>query len=74
MNTRNALRGTTADAMARVLSAVWNCSERGSVLPHTHQPECGCAELTACRAGRGHAGAVTLEECVRCRAAALGVS
>ena len=69
MNTRERFHATTAAEMSRVLVAVRTCPDRGSVLPHSVQPECGCAELTACRAGLGRAGAgaVSLEECVRCR-------
>lgn len=56
-----------------VLEAVRRCPDRGRVLPHSLQPECGCAELTECRAGRGaRPGAVTLIECVQCRCRALG--
>jgi hypothetical protein len=65
----------TGVSQEQVLAAVWTCPVRGSVLPHTLQPECGCAELTECHAGRGkRPGAATLEECVRCRCAALGVA
>ena len=71
MNTRERFHATTAAEMSRLLVAVRTCPDRGSVLPHSVQPECGCAELTACRAGLGRAGAgagaVSLEECVRCR-------
>jgi hypothetical protein len=63
----------TREQMARGLAAVHNCPDRGSVLPWADQPECGCAELSECRAGLGRAGAVTLEECVRCRCGALGI-
>lgn len=73
MNTRERFQATTAAEMSQVLLAVRTCPDRGSVLSHTVQPECGCAELTACHAGLGRgragvgAGAVSLEECVRCR-------
>jgi hypothetical protein len=73
MSTLRLFDGITAAEVARVLEAVLTCPDRGSVFPNTSQPECGCAELTACRAGRGRDGAVTLEDCVRCRAAALGI-
>jgi len=49
------------------LERVANCPHRGSILPHTLQPECGCAELTECQAGRGLVpGRVTLRDCVGC--------
>lgn len=56
------------DDMARaVLAAVAACPHRGSVLPVGRQPECGCAELTECRAGKGRrAGEVTRAECMEC--------
>ena len=61
--------------LARVLHAVSACPERGGVLPHTEQPECGCAELSACRAGRGtFPGRVTTTDCVVCRCRALGIT
>lgn len=65
----------TEGDVRRVLAAVAGCALRGNVLPHSRQPECGCAELTECRGGRGRAatGAVTREECVRCRCEAMGV-
>ena len=50
------------------LESVRTCPDRGSVLPVSKQPECGCAELTECRAGRGKTpGAVTLAECLNCK-------
>jgi hypothetical protein len=61
-----------------VLAAVRDCPDRGPVLPLSAQPyaEEGCqtcGELQECRAGRGaRPGAVTTEECVRCRFEALG--
>jgi hypothetical protein len=50
------------------LALVASCPDRGSVLPHTLQLECGCGgELTECRAGRGKvAGRVTLRDCLVC--------
>jgi hypothetical protein len=49
------------------LALVAACPDRGSVLPHTLQPSCGCAELTACRRGKGTvAGRVTLADCLAC--------
>lgn len=60
--------------VGRVLEAVRTCPDRGPVLPTSSQPECGCAELTECRAGGGPSSGVTLEACVRCRCAALGVA
>ena len=51
-----------------VRDAVKACPDRGPVLPLSQQPECGCAELTECRAGRGaRPGRVTLRECLDCR-------
>lgn len=52
----------------RQFEAVSACPHRGSVLPHTEQPECGCrAELTECRARRGaNPGKVTLQDCLDC--------
>jgi hypothetical protein len=48
------------------------CPHRGGVLPVSEQREgCGCVgtELTECRAGKGaRPGAVTLDECLECRA------
>lgn len=50
------------------LALISSCPDRGSVLPHTLQPECGCAELTECRAGKGSKpGTVTLAECLACK-------
>ena len=46
-------RSSVGDLYDLVLSAVRECPDRGEVLPHTQQPECGCAELTRCHAGRG---------------------
>lgn len=57
-----------------LLAAVRECPQRGSVLPVSQQPPCGCAEFTACRAGRGQRpGQVTLSECLVCRSEALGL-
>jgi hypothetical protein len=56
-----------------LLGAVARCPERGPVLPAGLQPECGCAELTECRAGRGaHPGRVTLQDCLACVTARRG--
>ena len=57
-----------------ILRAVATCPMRGTVLPHTSQPGCGCDELTECRAGRGRdpAGA-TLYECLLCVLGRRGV-
>lgn len=50
------------------LRPIVECPDRGSVLPVSQQPECGCAELTACSAGKGKTpGAVTLAECIACK-------
>lgn len=49
------------------LKVIAKCPDRGSVLPHPRQPECGCAELTECRQGKGkEPGAVTLSDCLAC--------
>jgi hypothetical protein len=51
------------------LDLVRTCPHRGSELPHTMQPPCGCKTFTLCQAGRGpyhRAGAVTLAECLAC--------
>ena len=56
-----------AGTMQESLSAIAACADRGSVLPHSLQPECGCAELTECRNGRGRIpGRVTLRDCLAC--------
>jgi hypothetical protein len=58
----------TPEAERQVLAAVMACPDRGSVLPVGLQPECGCAELTECRAGHGAMpGRVTTADCVACR-------
>ncbi len=50
-----------------VLAGIGSCENRGSVLPFSLQPECGCAELTECREGRGaRTGRVTLQDCIAC--------
>jgi hypothetical protein len=50
-----------------VLAEITRCPYRGLVLPASLQPECGCAELTECRAGRGDPpGQVTTSDCVAC--------
>ena len=57
---------STDDTPAR-LARIAACPHRGSVLPHTQQPECGCRELTECRLGRGkHPGRVTTADCLAC--------
>jgi hypothetical protein len=66
---------TVGEAYGLVLAAVASCPDRGEVLPHAQQPECGCAELTRCRAGKGSvAGRVTTTDCVVCRCQALGIT
>jgi hypothetical protein len=58
----------TNESYEAVLAAVARCPDRGDVLPVSLQPECGCAELTRCRAGLGAVpGSVTTADCVRCR-------
>jgi hypothetical protein len=53
--------------VGRRLALVRECPDRGGVLPVSLQPECGCAELTECRRGRGRRpGRVTLDECLEC--------
>src|SRR5579883_1497621 len=53
--------------IGEVLAAISSCPDRGNVLPPSQQPECGCSELSECRAGRGRTpGLVTLPDCVAC--------
>jgi len=73
MDNRTNDRPTTLAEMRAVLDAVAACPDRGATLPHSRQPECGCAELTECRAGCKRPAAVTLEACVRCHCEALGL-
>lgn len=64
-----ALGGEPAPApiVPDALGLVSACPHRGPVLPLRHQPECGCAELSECRDGRGGTpGRVTLRECLAC--------
>lgn len=64
MATATVERPPTLDAL---LAAVAACRHRGPTLPHSAQAECGCGELTECRAGRGKlAGRVTLRDCLAC--------
>ena len=59
--------GGRAPTLDDLLGAVATCPHRGSVLPHRLQAECGCGELTHCRAGRGaNPGRVTLRHCLAC--------
>ena len=53
-----------------LLSEIRTCPDRGNVLPHSQQPECGCAELTDCRVN----GPVTLSQCLRCQRQAFGLA
>lgn len=63
------LSAVLADGGARLLRDVARCPDRGGVLPHSLQPECGCSELNECRAGRGSTpGRVTLDDCLLCAA------
>ena len=56
-----------ASNLAERLAAVRSCPHRGEVLPHTLQPDCGCAELSRCRADRGDPpGRATLDDCLLC--------
>jgi hypothetical protein len=53
--------------LSSALGAVSACPHRGPVLPVSLQPECGCSELSECRAGRGLVpGRVTLLDCLAC--------
>ena len=57
-----------------ILDAVAACPDRGPVLGVSFQAECGCGELTGCRAGRGSVpGRVTLDDCLICRVDATAV-
>ena len=59
----------TEERKRELLPLVSACPHRGHVLGVSQQRECGCAELTECRAGEGPAhrpGAVTLAECLAC--------
>ena len=68
-----ALAGRPVD-LDEVLAAVTGCPQRGGVLPVSDQAECGCSELTECRAGHGRrAGQVTLQDCRACRLDAPGL-
>jgi hypothetical protein len=50
-----------------VLAAISACPHRGPVLPMSLQPECGCSELSECRAGEGaEPGRVTIQDCLSC--------
>ena len=58
-----------ADAAAMkvgLLACVRACPHRGSVLPVSMQPGCGCRELTACSLPTNAGGSATLAECVKC--------
>jgi hypothetical protein len=60
-------RSAPVVASRRTLDLVSSCPDRGPVLPVSLQPECGCAELSECRAGKGTpAGRVTLRNCLAC--------
>lgn len=53
--------------LSAALGAISACPHRGPVLPLSLQPECGCSELSECRAGRGLVpGRVTLTDCLEC--------
>jgi len=63
--TRSARRPAIDPAVRDAVNA---CPHRGPVLPVSQQPECGCAELSECRSGRGaRPGRVTLRECLDCQ-------
>jgi hypothetical protein len=56
------------EARVRVLAAIRTCPQRGASLPVSLQPECGCAELYECRAGKGKVpGQVTTADCWTCK-------
>jgi hypothetical protein len=58
----------------RLLTAIGSCPSRGPVLPVSQQAECGCSELTECRAGKGATpGRVSMDECLVCRIDAEGL-
>jgi hypothetical protein len=53
--------------LADVLAEVAVCEDRGSILPTSFQPECGCSELTECLAPSTPGGRqVTLQDCLAC--------
>lgn len=59
---------------AELLPLVAACPGRGPVLPVSMQRECGCGELSLCRACRGPAsrpGEVTLDDCLLCVSSAF---
>jgi hypothetical protein len=67
---RIAEAGGRAPTLDDLLGAVATCPYRGGVLPHRLQAECGCGELSHCRAGCGAIpGRVTLRDCLACVAA-----
>ena len=54
---------------ARSVAKVMRCESRGTILPISRQPECGCAERSECLALRGPShrpGEVSLKECLAC--------
>ena len=63
---------TAPTSSPELLARVAACPDRGGVLPLYRQAEgCGGGERSECRAARGPAcrrHAVTLAECLRCRA------
>ena len=62
-----AATGGRPPSLDALLAAVSACGHRGRTLPHTTQAECGCGELTECRADRGRSpGRVTLRDCLAC--------
>lgn len=62
-----AATGGQPPSLDALLAAVSACKDRGRTLPHAAQAECGCGELTECRAGRGRIpGSVTLRDCLAC--------
>ena len=66
--------GSAVDEIKRLLPLVAACPDRGSVLPVSIQAECGCGELSECRAGKGnYPGRVTLQDCIDCRRVATSL-
>jgi hypothetical protein len=50
-----------------LLERIARCPNRGRILPPSLQAECGCSELSECKAARGRRpGWVSLDECLNC--------
>src|SRR5438309_1573540 len=53
--------------MQEVFGLIKSCPYRGSVLPISIQPSCGCSELSECGLRKGNTpGRVSLGDCMRC--------